>query len=655
MSIPSNSSQCRRSSEGNKTCTRTLRFQYAASEAAFLASRRVRLERGTRCVGLIAFVVVGSGMMYLFGTLGNVPNIHATRMVMFGSLCLVLLVWFCAVLLASIPKLKSAVSDQHLEIFTVFTFFCSVFATFGSSIWYASIFSGQGPEVLLKNMEISNGFSDTEVLLTGALVQVSSHMVMPIRSFALWPLEFFGIAFYGGMAVFGMAPEGLYTGLYNFLLYSALVCGMSIGRRSSEKYEREAMESLISERVKRVRAEFEREKLPDPRPSQGDAGARSIVESCPSTTATGFVFNQEGASLDAVADLGVAERWLLHPSEIHLKGCRRLGEGSFGLVVSASYHGAEVAIKLAKNSSDKLDTQGRVSFLNELRILRHLHHPNIVGFIGACLDIENGDIAIVLEMVRGVCLRKFLCSSSMPDPTDRERIELISDVGAGLTYLHSRLPIIVHGDMKDSNIFVTRIVAANEETSINAKLLDFGLSRVITRKARPLGGSLRWIAPEVFLGGCKPGVAADVFSFGKLIFFVATNLLPSANQTKSELIRTLKVGDLSDLPWPADGPLVKRYKNVSISCLHRSPDKRPTILDATQTLQGGNSSCMDSFHIENPSGKSHALYWQPVLRHLRNLPLEHTVEAGEDILPRVGEGAVRMPPGTISRPPPVAL
>eukprot|EP00974_Lingulodinium_polyedra_P113246 10962139-Lingulodinium_polyedra.AAC.1 len=66
-------------------------------------------------------------------------------------------------------------------------------------------------------------------------------------------------------------------------------------------------------------------------------------------------------------------------------------------------------------------------------------------------------------------------------------------------YLHSQCPRIVHGDLKGANVLVT-----GSGEGVCPKLLDFGLARVLTRNARPLGGALDWIAPEVFRRGSPP-------------------------------------------------------------------------------------------------------------------------------------------------------
>eukprot|EP00974_Lingulodinium_polyedra_P020188 1950592-Lingulodinium_polyedra.AAC.1 len=54
--------------------------------------------------------------------------------------------------------------------------------------------------------------------------------------------------------------------------------------------------------------------------------------------------------------------------------------------------------------------------------------------------------------------------------------------------------------------------------SVRPKLLEFGLSRIISRRPEDMGGTLSWMAPEVYKrsGPQVPRCSADVFSYGLL-------------------------------------------------------------------------------------------------------------------------------------------
>ena len=56
------------------------------------------------------------------------------------------------------------------------------------------------------------------------------------------------------------------------------------------------------------------------------------------------------------------------------------GEGEFGIVHKAKWHNTLVAAKIIKDSS----SIALGDFRAELDVLRRVHHPNAVQFLGAC-------------------------------------------------------------------------------------------------------------------------------------------------------------------------------------------------------------------------------------------------------------------------------
>merc|ERR1719223_2704701 len=118
------------------------------------------------------------------------------------------------------------------------------------------------------------------------------------------------------------------------------------------------------------------------------------------------------------------------------------------------------------------------------------------GMHGACICLDTGEVAMVLELVSGRSLSTYLHSD--PQPNGLARAQCVSGVCHALVYLHSRSPSIVHSDVKPSNIVVehhwngSNRNLARDTAIVNPKLLDFGLARVRTRTAKHLGGTWRW-------------------------------------------------------------------------------------------------------------------------------------------------------------------
>ncbi|CAE8639182.1 unnamed protein product, partial [Polarella glacialis] len=142
------------------------------------------------------------------------------------------------------------------------------------------------------------------------------------------------------------------------------------------------------------------------------------------------------------------------------------------------------------------------SVANELRIIRLVRHPNIVIFYGACVDANLRQISLIFELVEGQPLRTFIENCAINNTNSGEvpsdRYQLLLDISCALRYLHSIKPQVVHGDLSPNNIMVESL-----GNLARAKLIDFGLSRIVSRSENrlPMGGTFRWAAPEIFKTG----------------------------------------------------------------------------------------------------------------------------------------------------------
>uniref|UniRef100_A0A7S4SUZ1 Protein kinase domain-containing protein n=1 Tax=Alexandrium monilatum TaxID=311494 RepID=A0A7S4SUZ1_9DINO len=275
------------------------------------------------------------------------------------------------------------------------------------------------------------------------------------------------------------------------------------------------------------------------------------------------------SSLQKVGALGQAEHWLIDQSELEIEPKQVLGAGSFGYVVGGWFHGSPIAIKVAKHQKDA-SVSHLVSIANEIRILRHVRHPCIVLFHGACVEPTGGEVLLVLERIRGPDLYDYVTKHSA-DAEIYKRFQLMLDVACALRYLHSQIPQIVHGDLKGSNVLV-------EATIPRAKLVDFGLSRLLTKEAKPLGGSLAWMAPELIIPPrSKPQAGADVFSFGRLAYLIIACRKPLHGINRKVVIDMAKRGVMHKLLWNEDKPLHKECKKMCQEMLSFEPQDRPSM------------------------------------------------------------------------------
>jgi len=449
--------------------------------------------------------------------------------------------------------------------------------------WYAAQLSGIDPKLAFADQ---HRFSDTRVALALSALLLGSHIIIPIRWFVLAPLEVFVVLTYAVYAFVVGGSDGL-DAWTTLLLIVALVATAAIGRRTIERHERESLRQLIRERNLRVTTESRLSQMErgsqeyDMQEREAD-GLSSLHESRPETTASAAVL--QSPMLEDVTRLGLQEQWLIDASELEIRP-EILGKGSFGRITTAVYHGTPVAVKAAIAPEERGEEGAVLNQLNELKILRRLRHPNIVLFHGAALDPEGTNLWLVLERLQGVTLEAaVLAGGSQQALCPHDAIRLLLDICRALAYLHSRHPSVVHGDLKAANIFVERPLGCSGFARI--KLLDFGLSRSLTRHARPLGGSPMWVAPEVIVHRGAPQAHSDIFSLGRLVFFAMTGRKPCMGMSKRSILKGLRNSRPPQLLWPEDaGTLAVACRPLVEACSSPQPDLRPTIAEVQRQLE----------------------------------------------------------------------
>ncbi|KIO16076.1 hypothetical protein M407DRAFT_233844, partial [Tulasnella calospora MUT 4182] len=117
-------------------------------------------------------------------------------------------------------------------------------------------------------------------------------------------------------------------------------------------------------------------------------------------------------------------------------------------------------------------------------------------------------------------LKNYLQDNNL-DP--EERLKFVYDTIKGLKYLHTRDPVVVHGDLKAANVLVT--------DHRKAQLCDFGLA-IAVQEARTgvttshaFTGSIRWCSPEV-MGEEEKTIESDMWSWGCLVLEMMLDMLP---------------------------------------------------------------------------------------------------------------------------------
>lgn len=134
---------------------------------------------------------------------------------------------------------------------------------------------------------------------------------------------------------------------------------------------------------------------------------------------------REGFNTLSAQDMAT-HKWAISKGEIEF--VTRLGAGAFGEVWAGTWRRNEVAVK-SLHVSDRLSEDDKNNFLEEMSLLSELRHPNIVRFLGACL--EASDMCILFEMCPG-SLYEYLHKHDDPMPETPLLVKMFREAALGI-------------------------------------------------------------------------------------------------------------------------------------------------------------------------------------------------------------------------------
>ncbi|KAK3242739.1 hypothetical protein CYMTET_47588 [Cymbomonas tetramitiformis] len=241
-----------------------------------------------------------------------------------------------------------------------------------------------------------------------------------------------------------------------------------------------------------------------------------------------------------------------------------------------------------------------------VRMLGLLLHPNVVRLYGCCMT--PGRSAIITELMPGGSLfdclhRRRPCTGGSQGLTGAQRLQVLHQITAGMGFLHSFQPPILHRDLKSRNVLV--------DGAMRCKLCDFGHSRQQGSSMTESVGTVEWSAPEL-LRGQAATTSSDVFSFGVILWEVLTQRVPFSAQPSIQVCPCLDEPPLAPSERVPDVSAV-RHLLRSWLCMSRMSDAG----SRTAAL------CLKPVHPCPPSCASHISTTKPTRKTTPLLPEPH--------------------------------
>mmetsp|Transcript_29576 Transcript_29576/g.62857 ORF Transcript_29576/g.62857 Transcript_29576/m.62857 type:complete len:940 (+) Transcript_29576:1-2820(+) len=217
-------------------------------------------------------------------------------------------------------------------------------------------------------------------------------------------------------------------------------------------------------------------------------------------------------------------------------------------------------------------------FIQEMRTLSRLRHPCIVTVMGAVIS-DRVEPMLVMEYMDNGSLRSLLQNDTLP--LDELSLPMLKDVGQGMCFLHSSVPVIIHSDLKSSNVLV--------DARFRAKIADFGLSRRsrVHRLICGPAGTPPFMAPELLRGGLN-SCESDVYAFGVLLYEVQTRREPYDGERLEDVLAEVskqasETGRLKRPSIPSSTPAEMAV--LMRDCWHEDPALRPHFEEVCRRLE----------------------------------------------------------------------
>ncbi|GES83269.1 kinase-like domain-containing protein [Rhizophagus clarus] len=295
--------------------------------------------------------------------------------------------------------------------------------------------------------------------------------------------------------------------------------------------------------------------------------------------------------------------WILYDQFNVIK---EIGKGGFSTVYSAKWKNGPLEYdtnkKLRKRNPDRIialkflhNSQNITNkFLNEAKGYSIARRSNIINIYGISQNPITKDYIFVLEYAKDGNFNEWM-NENYEYFIWQNKLSALLNIINGLKEIHQKQKQMVHRDFHTGNIL---FLSSIDDFSNCISISDMGLyGEVDNVDEEKIYGVMPYVAPEV-LRGKHYTQAADIYSFGIIMYFVATGKQPFYNRAHDGLLALdICKGVRPEIDIP-EAP--KCYIDLMKKCWDSNPSNRPSIIEISELISSFHKSYGgDMFMVEN--------------------------------------------------------
>ncbi|GET60319.1 kinase-like domain-containing protein [Rhizophagus irregularis DAOM 181602=DAOM 197198] len=266
---------------------------------------------------------------------------------------------------------------------------------------------------------------------------------------------------------------------------------------------------------------------------------------------------------------------------------KEIGKGEFATVYLAKWKDGpllyqyeripykEVALKCLHNSQNITN-----EFLNEVNAYSIGINNNILRIYGISQNPDTNNYIIVLEYANGGNLNNYN-NNIIRNYNWISKLSVLSGIVQGLNKIHEKR--LVHRDFHTGNILVSFRDNATGDAESDIYISDMRLCGEVSNIGKTkIYGVMPFVAPEV-LRGEPYNQAADVYSFGMVMYHIATGRQPFSNCAHDSIL-ALNICN-GNRPEINEQEAPKFYIDLMKNCWDPDPYKRPSVIEIKKLVK----------------------------------------------------------------------